>query len=84
MVLYKCDLCDQVGECVRKVIDGREYDICHDCWNPLEQKLKGKGKPNDRETVYIPAPERREPEKEKPSPGEPPTIWCDVRPAGVQ
>ena len=84
MVLYKCDLCDQVKDCLRKVIDGREYDICHECWDPLEQKLKGKGRPKDREHVYIPAPATVEPEEKKPSPGEPPTIWCETPPTGVQ
>ena len=39
-----CDLCGQVKECLQKEIDGKEFDICADCWRPLEEKLKGKGR----------------------------------------
>jgi hypothetical protein len=42
MVIYKCDLCGEIKECSPKKIDGRYYDICHTCWAPLEEKLKGK------------------------------------------
>lgn len=75
MIVKKCDLCDQVKDCAVKEIDGREYDICPECWAPLEQKLSGKGRKKDR--VYIPppvSPERKD--EEKPRPGEPPKIWC--------
>jgi len=27
MVVYKCDLCGQVKECLKKEIDHKEYDI---------------------------------------------------------
>jgi hypothetical protein len=37
MVVYKCDLCE-----AQKKIDGKYYDICQECWTPLEAKLKGK------------------------------------------
>jgi hypothetical protein len=30
-------------ECFQEEIDGKEYDICGDCWNPWAEKLKGKG-----------------------------------------
>src|ERR1700730_9354952 len=59
-----CDLCGQGKECRQWEIDGKEYDICHDCSNPLAEKLKGKGR-------VIPEPIHEEP---KP-PREPPKIW---------
>ena len=69
MILFKCDLCDQVKECVQKEIDGRQY-LCVDCWRPLEEKLKGKGRTTrQREMVYLPTPVRVErEEKERPIP----------------
>jgi ribosome-binding protein aMBF1 (putative translation factor) len=38
-----CDLCGEAKECLQRVIDGKEFDICADCWRPLEEKRKGKG-----------------------------------------
>jgi len=71
-----CDLCNASKRCLRKVIDGKMYDICGDCWKPIEAKLKGKGRPvDDREIVYLPPPRIAEPKEEKPQPGEPPKIW---------
>jgi ribosome-binding protein aMBF1 (putative translation factor) len=75
-----CDLCGQAKNCVYKEIEGREYDICLECWKPLEEKLKGKGrKKAEREIVLLPSlakePERQEP---KPLPGAPPKIWGDL------
>jgi ribosome-binding protein aMBF1 (putative translation factor) len=72
-----CDLCGQAKKCRSREIDGKEYDICSDCWNPLAVKLKGKGRAKqEHETVFLPprttAPETKE---TKPSPGEPPKIW---------
>ena len=50
-----CDLCGQAKECSPRQIEGREYDICADCWNPLAEKLKGKGRmKKERETVFLP------------------------------
>ncbi|MCU1337503.1 MAG: hypothetical protein JWO19_3084 [Bryobacterales bacterium] len=72
-----CDLCGQAKECQQKDIEGKEYDICAACWNPLAERLKGKGRvKKERETVFIP-PLPKEPEKPeaKPVPGEPPKIW---------
>ena len=73
-----CDLCGQSKECLQKEIDGKEYDICAECWNPLAEKLKGKGrKKRQRETVLIP-PLTKEPEQPEPQPpGGPPKIWGD-------
>ncbi len=71
-----CDFCGQAKECVQKEIDGREFDICADCWRPLEEKLKGKGRVRrKRETVFLPPRTVPEPEEPKTPPGLPPTIW---------
>jgi hypothetical protein len=74
-----CDLCGQAKECQQREIEGKQYDICLDCWNPLAEKLKGKGRvKKERETVFLPPlPTVPEPEHEepKPKPGEPPKIW---------
>jgi hypothetical protein len=75
-----CDLCGQAKECSQKDIEGKVYDICSECWNPLAEKLKGKGriKKKEREMVLLP-PSTQEPEvpESKPMPGEPPKIWGD-------
>jgi len=72
-----CDLCGQTKECLQKEIDGKEYDICSDCWNPLAEKLKGKGRAQkSREIVLLPSVvQQREDDEPKPMPGEPPKIW---------
>jgi hypothetical protein len=74
-----CDLCGEQKRCRPRQLEGKEYDLCSDCWNPLAQKLKGKGRaPKERETVFLPPPviQAPEPAKEiKPVPGEPPKIW---------
>jgi len=76
-----CDLCGQAGQakgCSQKEIESKEYDICAGCWNPLAEKLKGKGRlKRKRESVFLP-PLKKEPEppEPKPAPGEPPKIWC--------
>ncbi len=72
-----CDLCGQTKECLQRQIEGKEYDVCSDCWNPLKEKLKGKGRAKkERETVFLPTP-GKEPERREaaPMPGEPPKIW---------
>jgi hypothetical protein len=51
--LILCDLCGNQKDCFQKEIDGREFDICADCWRPLEEKLRGKGRSRrKRETVF--------------------------------
>ena len=74
-----CDLCGRAKECLPKEIEGKKYDIYSECWNPLEVKLKGKGRvKKERETVFLPSPLKEpEPQKAKPEPGKPPTIWCE-------
>ena len=72
-----CDLCGLTKNCLQKEIEGKEYDICVDCWAPLAEKLGGKGRTKNRETVFLPPPREdreREDENPKPLPGEPPTI----------
>jgi len=72
-----CDLCGQAKKCLPKEIEGKEYDICSECWNPLAEKLTGKGRTKlEREMVFLP-PVTSEPVREapKPVPGEPPKIW---------
>jgi hypothetical protein len=74
-----CDLCGEPKDCLQKEMDGKEYDICSECWNPLAQKLKGKGRIKTRETVFLPPPHALpEREPEEPPPGEPPKIWGAV------
>ncbi len=72
-----CDLCGEAKDCLQKEIDGKEYDICSECWNPLAQKLKGKGRLMNREIVFLPLKliQEREDEEPKLLPGEPPKSW---------
>jgi hypothetical protein len=78
-----CDLCGKTKECRQREIEGKEYDICSECWKPLAQKLKGKGRvKKESEMVLLPPttflqPETKQPElpEPKPSPGAPPKIW---------
>ena len=73
-----CDLCGEAKDCLQIEIEDKEYDICSKCWNQLAQKLKGKGRVMNRETVFLPPPRAiEEPEVEEPKllPGEPPKIW---------
>jgi hypothetical protein len=75
-----CDLCGQAKQCEQKEIEGKQYDICAECWMPLAEKLKGKGRATkERETVFLPHL-AKEPEQpgQKPAPGEPPKIWGSV------
>ena len=76
-----CDLCGQAKECLQKEIDGKTYDICVECWNPLAEKLQGKGRmKKEREIVFLPPRVVQDPKHEepKPPPGEPPKIWSGV------
>ena len=84
MVVYRCDLCNEIRDCTQRVIGDKEYDICSECWNSLAEKLKGKGRakrPN--ENIVLPAlPVTHSPEGPKPSrfPGSPPTIFSSADP----
>jgi len=74
-----CDLCGAKKNCLQKEIEGKEYDICSECWTPLAERLKGKGRAKNPESVSVFLPPRevkeREHEEPKPLPGEPPEIW---------
>ncbi len=84
--MMTCDLCGEAKDCLQKEIDGKEYDICSECWNPLAKKLRRKGRAKTREivdpgwvcgTVFLPPPrviQEGEEEEPKPLPGEPPII----------
>lgn len=75
-----CDLCNQPKKCTTKEIEGREYDICADCWRPLAEKLAGKGR-QPEPAVFLPPVITTQPEPQQPStpaPGEPPKIWGRV------
>lgn len=78
--MMTCDLCGKEKDCSQKEMDGKEYDICSACWQPLALKLKGKGRVKLRETVFLPQRPLQEQEKEKhpPVPGEPPIIQGTV------
>lgn len=73
-----CDLCGEAKECLLKEIEGREYDVCKQCWQPIEAKLRGKGRVRRRtDPVYVPAttPEPTEPPFR---PGLPPKIIANA------
>jgi hypothetical protein len=78
--MITCDLCGQAKDCLQKEIEGREYDICSECWKPFAQKLEGKGRVK-KDIVLLPPPreaQEREDEDAKPAPGELPKIWGQV------
>ena len=74
-----CDLCGKPRDCLEKEIEGKEYDICSECWSPLAQKLKGKGRAICREIVLLPPPRAVEEQEDEERPGEPPKIWGAVQ-----
>lgn len=70
-----CDLCGNTKECLPKEIEGREFDICKDCWRPIEEKLRGKGRARRKpEPVFLPQTQP-EPVPPPPPPGLPPKIF---------
>jgi ribosome-binding protein aMBF1 (putative translation factor) len=71
-----CDLCGEAKDCRQREIEGKEYDICLECWKPFAQRLKGKGRTKNREGVFLPPRPVKEGEEEGPKPhrGEPPRI----------
>jgi hypothetical protein len=78
--MITCDVCGEAKDCVQRQIEGKEYDICADCWRPVAEKLKGKGRvKKERDTVLLPTViPALEPSEPKPGPGEPPKIWGRV------
>ena len=75
-----CDLCGETKKCFERQIEGKEYDICAECWDALSAKLKGKCRiSKEREIVLLPGPSpQTEPTEPKPLPGRPPKIWGGV------
>ena len=71
-----CDLCGEAKDCDKREIEGKEYEVCSNCWTPLAEKLKGKGRVKKaREMVLLP-PLQKEPEQpSRPMPLDPPKIW---------
>ncbi len=41
--MITCDFCGEAKDCLQKEIEGKEYDICSESWNPFAQNLRGKG-----------------------------------------
>ena len=39
-----CDFCGKATPCRQKEIEGKVFDICEVCWQPLADKLNGKGR----------------------------------------
>ena len=75
-----CDLCGEQKKCVQKEIDGREFDLCTDCWRALEEKLRGKGRvKKTRETVFLPPQTGQEPKELETPPGLPPKIFGGIQ-----
>ena len=73
--MITCDLCGEAKDCLQKEIEGKEYDICSECWRPFEQKLRGKGRVK-KEIVFLPpTTDKERKDEEKPGTGEPPKIW---------
>ncbi len=74
--MVTCALCGESKECSAKEIDGKEYDVCSECWDALCRKLSGKGRDiKHRTTVLIPPLETPKEKPEPPTPNEPPKIW---------
>jgi hypothetical protein len=71
-----CDWCGQAKECQQKEIEDREFDICADCWHPIQEKLKGKGRARKRDMVLLPPQTAPEPNPDEPKrPPGPPKIF---------
>ena len=62
-----CDLCGETKACLPKEIEGKEYDICAECWEPLAQRLKGKGRMKKHDIVFLPPPEMTRPDSRQKS-----------------
>jgi len=84
MLVYRCDMCNEIRDCAQRIIEDKEYDICSDCWNSLIQRLTGKGRAKrPRELISVPPPRVPDsPDEPKPSrfPGAPPTIYGSADP----
>jgi hypothetical protein len=77
MVVYQCDLCGKIRDCVQGVIDHKEYDFCFRRWSSLAKKLSGKGRclVQAEITLLPPRPSDHKCIEEEPIPGDPPGIF---------
>jgi len=79
MIVYKCDLCNEIRDCTQRDIGDKEYDICSQCWTSLLAKLEAKGRSRRiRDCVTLPTyplPEAPHEPKQPPMPGAQPTIY---------
>jgi hypothetical protein len=80
MIVYRCDVCNEIRECEQKDISDKEYDICSECWKALLAKLVGKGRSKGAHefvTLPIQQPLPESPQEPRPPspPGAPPTIY---------
>jgi Zinc finger, ZZ type len=85
VVVYKCDFCGEIRDCVVHRIETKDYDVCSTCWQELMSKLKGKGRTAEKQVQPHPllpfvGPEAPE-EPTGPFPGQPPEIIGHGHPA---
>lgn len=72
-----CDLCGEAKDCAQRQIESKQYDICSDCWAPIAEKLKGKGRvKREREAVFLPSLTEQPKPQESVPPEVPPIIWA--------
>jgi hypothetical protein len=38
--MITCDQCGEAKDCLQKEVEGKEYDICRERWNPLAQSSR--------------------------------------------
>jgi hypothetical protein len=84
MLVYRCDLCNEIRDCAQRILEDKEYDICSECWKSLVEKLEGKGRSKkSSEIIALPSPRVPDsPDEPKPSrfPGAPPTVYGSAQP----
>lgn len=74
-MMITCDLCGKAKDCLPKQIEGKEYDICGECWEQFAEKLRGRGRKKDTSVTVFLLSTEREDEGPESLPGEPPTIF---------
>jgi hypothetical protein len=81
MVVYQCDLCGKMRDCVQKIIEQKEYDFCFRCWSSLAKKLCGKGRRlGQAEVTLIPSQtSKHNCIEEEPTPEESPEIFGGLK-----
>jgi len=76
MVVYQCDLCGRTRNCLPKLIEQKEYDMCFRCWSALKKKLRGKGRRLGQAEITLLAlqPSNHEHIEDEPRPGDSPKV----------